>query len=275
MVVFPNAKINLGLNIIHRRNDGYHNILSVFCPINLCDVLEFVEAADIQDDSFTTSGLRIQGSADHNLCIKALHLIREVFPVPPLRIHLHKIIPMGAGLGGGSADGSFFLSALNAHFNIGLSTDTLKELALKLGSDCPFFIENKPVAVSGRGEVMKNVNLNLKGTFVVMILSDVHIATAKAYQNIILNTPEITPQKVVQEMALSEWKKYLTNDFESYAFQAFPQLRDHKDKLYKAGAEFAAMTGSGSGVFGIFNSLPRELTVLSGLKYWVGRFLLG
>lgn len=273
MVVFPNAKINLGLNVTERRNDGYHNILSVFCPIDLCDILEFVEAPNSQTDSFTTSGLPIQGSADQNLCIKALGLIRSVFPVPMLQIHLHKIIPMGAGLGGGSADGSFFLKALNDHFNIDLSRDKLKEFALQLGSDCPFFIDNKPVAVSGRGEVMEPIELNLNGNFVVVIFSDEHISTAMAYQNIVLNTPELAPKEVVLEKELSEWKKHLTNDFQRYAFDTYPELRGHRDKLYESGAVYAAMTGSGSAVYGIFESLPEELSALNGLKYHVGSFL--
>lgn len=270
MVVFPNAKINLGLNITDRRKDGYHNILSVFYPVVLCDVLEFVEAENNLNDVFTTSGLKIQGSVDQNLCLQALKLLREVYPVPVLKVHLHKLIPMGAGLGGGSSDGSFFLCALNTHFKIGLSIDMLKELALELGSDCPFFIDNKPAAVSGRGEVMKIIDINLKGKFIVVIFSDVHISTAKAYQNIVLNHPVTTPQEIVEEREISKWKKYLTNDFESYAFRLFPDLNEHKMALYAAGAQFASLTGSGSAVFGIFERGPIDLSGLGSLKFWIG-----
>ncbi|NEN22738.1 4-(cytidine 5'-diphospho)-2-C-methyl-D-erythritol kinase [Cryomorpha ignava] len=271
MVVFPNAKINLGLNITERRKDGYHNLLSVFYPIALCDVLEFVEAENNLDDVLTTSGLPIHGSADQNLCIKALKVIREVYPVPPLRVHLHKIIPMGAGLGGGSADGSFFLTALNTHFKIGLSSNFLKELALELGSDCPFFIDNKPVAVSGRGDVMKNVDVNLKGKFIVVFFSDAHISTTKAYQNIVVSDPEITPREIVEGKEISKWRKYLTNDFEPYAFRVFPSLNDHKEILYNAGAEFAAMTGSGSAVFGIFETRPSDFPGSGKFNFWTGQ----
>lgn len=270
MVVFPNAKINLGLNVTERRKDGYHNILSVFYPIDLCDALEFVASENNSNDVFKTSGLPIPGGAEQNLCLKALRLIREVYPVPPLVIHLHKVIPMGAGLGGGSADGSFFLTALNTYFKIGLSHDLLKELALELGSDCPFFIDNKPVAVSGRGEVMKPIDLNLKGKFIVVISSDVHISTAKAYENIILNRPKHMPSDIVAQMELSKWKNYLTNDFEPYAFQSFPRLKAYKEMMYQAGAEFASMTGSGSAIYGIFKSLPQDLTFLDGVKHWKG-----
>lgn len=270
MVVFPNAKINIGLNITDRRKDGYHSILSVFYPIGLCDVLEFVEAGNNLDDILTISGLPIQGTADQNLCVKALKLVREVYPIPPLRLHLHKVIPMGAGLGGGSADGSFFLKALNTHYKIGLSINMLKELALELGSDCPFFIENKPAAVSGRGEVMKNIEVDLKGKFIVVIFSDAHISTLKAYQNIISNIPETSPQEVVEGREIAKWKKYLSNDFEPYAFRVYPSLSDHKKALYEAGAEFASMTGSGSAVYGIFEAPPLDLSALKNLKFWIG-----
>lgn len=270
MVVFPNAKINIGLNITDRRKDGYHNILSVFYPIGLCDVLEFVEAENNRDDDFKTSGMPIQGSADQNLCVKALKLVREVYSVPPLKVHLHKVIPMGAGLAGGSADGSFFLKALNTHFKLGLSINMLKELALELGSDCPFFIENKPAAVSGRGEVMKNIEVDLRGKFIVVIFSDAHISTVKAYQNIILNTPETSPREIVEGREIAKWKKYLSNDFEHYAFRVYPSLSDHKEALYKTGAVFAAMTGSGSAVYGIFEKRPSDLSGLETLKFWIG-----
>lgn len=270
MVVFPNAKINLGLNIIQRRNDGYHNILSVFYPVGLCDILEFIVAENSQNDIFTFSGLEIQGSTEQNICLKALKLIREVYSVPPLKVHLHKIIPMGAGLGGGSSDGSFLLKALNTHFEIGLSDTLLKELALELGSDCPFFIENIPVSISGRGEVMKEVNLNLKGKFIIVVFSEAHISSAKAYQNILVNHPPRVPLEIVTEMNTSKWKNHLTNDFEAYAFQVFPQLAKYKEALYGAGAVFSAMTGSGSAVYGIFDSKPVELSTLKGLKYWSG-----
>ena len=269
MVVFPNAKINLGLNVLGRRSDNYHDISSVFLPINLRDGLEFIEKSTNQVDTITFSGLPVPGNAADNLCLKALKLVREAHKIPPLQIHLHKVIPMGAGLGGGSADGTFFIKALNSYFNIGLSQTKLKNLALQLGSDCPFFVDNVPVAVSGRGEEMEKIPVDLKGKIVVVVSSEAHISTADAYKNIMLSMPDSAAGEVVQKMKLSEWKDHLTNDFEPYAFQIFPHLKAVKETLYLAGAEFAAMTGSGSAVFGIFEQLPDDLKGVAQYTYWV------
>jgi len=271
MVVFPNAKINLGLNVIERRNDGYHNILSVFYPIKLCDGLEFVENIKTRGDEMHFSGLAVPGNSNENLCIRALRLMRSVGSIPPLTIYLHKNIPMGAGLGGGSADGSFFLMALNSHFNVGLTTDQLKGMALKLGSDCPFFIENTPRAVSGIGEKMISIRPILKGKTIVVVFSDIHISTASAYREMELNHPEISPAELVLNMELQDWKAGLNNDFERFAFREYPELKETKENLYKCGAAYASMTGSGSAIYGIFEKTPIDLSLFSKGAYWVGK----
>lgn len=271
MVVFPNAKINLGLNIIDRRKDGYHNILSVFYPIGLCDGLEFVENTRSDDDEIRFSGLPVPGSAGDNLCVKALELLRTVHPIPPLVIYLHKNIPMGAGLGGGSADGSFLLKALNSQFKIGLGQEVLKEMALKLGSDCAYFIENTPCAISGRGEKITPITAVLKGKYIVIVLLDIHISTAGAYREMDLNHPKISPSEVVLNMDLKEWKDVLQNDFERFTFREFPELKQTKENLYEAGATYASMTGSGSAIYGVFEESPIDLTQFPEGKYWIGK----
>ena len=271
MVVFPNAKINLGLNATDRRKDGYHNILSVFYPIDLCDGLEFIENLKSEEDEIRLSGLPVPGNVDGNLCFKALALMRGVHAIPPLVIYLHKNIPMGAGLGGGSSDGSFFLQSLNSYFNIGLSQEFLKEMALKLGSDCPFFIENTPCAVSGRGEEIIPIPSVLKGKYIAVVFSDIHISTASAYLEMDLNHPNISPSEVVLSMDLKDWRNVLHNDFERFAFREFPQLKEAKENLYKAGALYASMTGSGFAIYGIFEQRPFDLAQFPRDSYWIGK----
>jgi len=272
MVLFPNAKINLGLNVTERRNDGYHNILSLFYPIGLCDVLEFVKNENSDTDTITYSGLPIPGNPAENLITKALMLIREVKFIPPLEIHLHKIIPMGAGLGGGSADGTFFLQALNQEFQVGLTDEKLEELALKLGSDCPFFVRNVPLAVSGKGEHFEEIDVNIKGKYIVLVFSDLHISTRAAYREMDLKEPAIPPAEVVSKMNIDEWSQFLANDFENYAFAEHPELKKIKSQLYELGAIYASMTGSGSAVYGIFDAVPenKKLSEIAANR-WVGR----
>lgn len=249
MLYFPNAKINIGLNILGKREDGYHNIESIFFPIPLKDVLEIIPAKEF---SFTVGGVEhIEGE---NLCVKAYKLLKNDYNLPPINTFLQKIIPIGAGLGGGSADASFMLTALNSFFNLQLSNNKLKEYALKLGSDCPFFIDNTPKYVTGRGEVMTDVNLDLKGYFLVLINPNIHISTQEAYST--LKLPE-NPNKdliqIIKDYPIEEWKNHIKNDFEPNIFKLHPQIPEIKSKLYKMGALYASMTGTGSTVFGLFN----------------------
>jgi len=251
MVVFPNCKINLGLNITRKRTDGYHDLETVFYPIGLKDALEIIRS---DEQSFTITGLPVDGNDEDNLCSKAYRLLKKDFPdLPPVSVHLHKAIPMGAGLGGGSADGAFMLLLLNKKFQLQLSEEQLINYALQLGSDCPFFIINKPSFATGRGENMVAVDLDLSAYKIVLVNPGIHVSTKEAFSKL---TPSIPPKSIQQiiEQPLSTWKDELMNDFESSVFALYPQIEEIKNRLCKAGALYASMTGTGSTVFGIFES---------------------
>ncbi|HET8859167.1 4-(cytidine 5'-diphospho)-2-C-methyl-D-erythritol kinase [Marivirga sp.] len=250
MLKFPNAKINLGLNITAKRADGYHNIESCFYPIPLKDALEIIPSKKL---SFETTGLAIPGNSDDNLVLKAYELLKADFELPPVDIILHKNIPMGAGMGGGSADGAFMLTLLNEYFELNISIEKLESYALKLGSDCPFFIENKPKLVSGRGELFENTSLDLFGHHLALVYPDIHISTAEAYSGVKPQMPEISVEEIIEHHPIVEWKGKLKNDFEEGIFKKYPELQKIKNKFYDAGAIYASMTGSGSTMFGIFD----------------------
>lgn len=252
MLSFPNAKINLGLNVVSKRPDGYHNIESVFYPIPWSDSLEIIESKTIK---FSSTGLDIPGNPESNLCLKAYNLLKEKFDIPPVHIHLHKIIPMGAGLGGGSSDGAFTLKMLNEQFTLNLSDNELELLAGQLGSDCPFFIKNKPVFVSGTGNEFKTINLNLSGKTIVLKNPGIHIGTKEAYAGITPKSSQVTITDIISQ-SVSTWKEVLKNDFESSIFPNHPDILQLKESLYQVGAAYASMTGSGSTVYGIFDHTP-------------------
>ncbi|WMN10957.1 4-(cytidine 5'-diphospho)-2-C-methyl-D-erythritol kinase [Marivirga salinae] len=255
MLKFPNAKINLGLNITANRTDGYHDIESCFYPIPLKDVLEIIPSEKL---SFETSGLTIPGSSKDNLVLKAYELLKAEFDLPPIQIVLHKNIPMGAGMGGGSADGAFMLTLLNEYFKLEISIEKLEAYALNLGSDCPFFIENKPKLVNGRGELFEKTKLDLSGYFLALVYPNIHISTAEAYSGVNPQKPEITVKEVIENHTVENWKGLLKNDFEDAVFGKYPQLNKIKNKFYDDGAVFASMTGSGSTIFGIFKEFPEN-----------------
>ena len=251
MICYPNAKINLGLNIIKKRSDGFHNISSVIYPIqDLYDVLEIVESNSF---SFTVSGTLFNNDiqSDKNICVKAYNLLKADFNLPCVKIHLHKRIKIGAGLGGGSSDGVFTLILLNDIFNLKLSKDDLKRYAIILGSDCPFFVENTPHIVSGKGELMKKIDINLKNYEFKFFFPDIFISTKEAYSNIEPKNPEVNLLDVISS-PLQEWKEKLKNDFESYVFQKYPQLQKIKNEFYERDAVYSSMTGSGSVIYAIF-----------------------
>ncbi len=266
MVVFPNAKINIGLNILRKRNDGFHDIESVMYPIGLRDVLEIVPAKDTQHEKyqFTQTGLEIDGAPEQNLCVKAYKMLDEAYHLPKVKIHLHKHIPFGAGLGGGSADATFTLTMLNGIFSLGLDIDKLKLYAEKLGSDCPFFVENTPAFVTGRGEVMEPVLMSLRGYFLFLVTPDIHVSTAQAYAGVVPHKAEYDLRKSVR-MEVDAWKNKIKNAFEPGIFSQQPRLKDIKEKLYQKGALYASMTGSGSSVFGIFSEPVRLEKEFQGL----------
>jgi 4-diphosphocytidyl-2-C-methyl-D-erythritol kinase len=253
VITFPNAKINLGLQILRKRSDGYHDISSLFLPIPLQDVLEIVEAKQL---AFTSSGLPIPGSSDDNLCLKAYHLLQKDFELQPISIHLHKAIPMGAGLGGGSADGAFMLVMLNKKFALGLTDTQLEDYAAQLGSDCPFFIKNQPAMVLGRGTDLTPFPIGLNRYHLLLIFPGIHIGTKEAYAGVMPNDEQQGITEILSQ-PVEKWKGQLVNDFEQSVFPNHPALREIKEKLYANGAVYASMTGSGSTMYGIFEDKPR------------------
>jgi 4-diphosphocytidyl-2-C-methyl-D-erythritol kinase len=259
LVVFPNCKINLGLHIVRKREDGYHDLETIFYPLPLRDALEITRSEagsrmlnERQAATLHMSGLPVQGKAEDNLCFKAYNLLKKDHPqLPDVHMYLHKAIPMGAGLGGGSADGAFTLQLLNEKFQLSLSREKLLDYSLQLGSDCPFFIINKPCYATGRGELLQTIQLDLSGYSFLVVQPGVHISTSRAFSQL---TPAPSPeplQEIIQQPVTS-WRTPLKNDFEAPVFIQYPDLKAIKEKLYEAGALYASMTGSGSCFFGIF-----------------------
>ena len=249
MIQFPNCKINLGLSILAKRADGYHELETVFYPIAVSDALEILPAANL---TMTQSGITVPGDPAQNLCLKAYHLLKKDFPtLPAVQMHLHKNIPMGAGLGGGSSDGTTALMILNQQFTLGLNDQQLIAYASQLGSDCPFFVYNKACHATGRGEVLTPIQLDLSNYQFLLVHPGVHIATAWAFQQL---NPHIKSESIqaIIEKPITDWKNYLINDFEAPVFKAEPKLSVIKDQLYQLGAIYASMSGSGSSLFGIF-----------------------
>ncbi len=248
MITFPNAKINLGLHVMHKRADGYHEMESCIYPIALCDVLEIIKSSSF---TFQSSGLPISGDEDTNLVIRAYRLLQENFDISPVQIHLHKLIPMGAGLGGGSSDAAYTLKMLDALFDLHLSIEKLEMYATRLGSDCPFFIQNKPMLVSGTGTTLTPVDLDLSRYRIELVHPNVHVSTAEAYRMLTPRLPANSLQDVLK-LPTELWNGSLVNDFEAPMLAKFPEISAAKEGLITQGAIYAAMTGSGSSVFGIF-----------------------
>lgn len=257
MILYPNAKINLGLNVVERRKDGYHNIETVFYPIGLTDVLEIEQSETCTDYSFSSSGIILTGDPEENLIVKAYRLLRSQYQFPAIDISLCKQIPFGAGLGGGSADAAFMLKALNEMFELKITNRKLESIAKLIGADCPVFIKNKPVFASGIGNVFTPIKLSLNGYFLVLVKPDIHVSTPEAYSLIIPEKPEISLLEVIQK-PISEWRKYMKNDFEKSVFTVHPVIANIKKQLYDMGAIYASMSGSGSSVFGLFESEPKK-----------------
>lgn len=272
MICFPNCKVNLGLFVTGKRADGYHNLETVFYPISprhlspvertlidnkyatvLNDVLELTPTQG--DTRLYMSGIEVHGNKEDNLVWKAYELLQEKYSnkIKPINIHLHKATPMGAGLGGGSADGAYMLRLMNDFFALGLSKVELAEYALQLGSDCPFFIYNTPQYATGRGEIMENVRVELSGYEIKIVTPGLHVSTKDAFAQI---TPRAAPfdLRQISTLPVSEWKHYISNDFEATVFKVHPQLAAIKQQLYDAGAVYASMSGTGSAVYGIFKS---------------------
>ena len=256
MITYPNAKINIGLRVVRRREDGFHDLESGFVPVPWCDILEIVPGEDFQ---FGTSGVAIPGEAESNLCVKAYTLLAQDVELPPVQMHLHKIIPIGAGLGGGSADGAFALKALNELFALMLDEAVLAAYAAQLGSDCPFFIVNQPAMAYGTGDRLEPLALDVSGKTVVLVKPPVFVATADAYRSIVPQPPSDSLKEMLETMPMADWKDRVVNDFERTVFAQYPELADIKAALYQQGATYASMSGSGSTLYGLFEQPPASL----------------
>jgi 4-diphosphocytidyl-2-C-methyl-D-erythritol kinase len=269
LVSFPNCKINLGLHISSKRADGYHNIETIFYPIHFKDVLEILpNQIGSNDVIFNSSGLIIDGEINNNLCLRAYQLLKKDFPfLPSIQMHLHKIIPLGAGLGGGSADAAFTLQILNKQFLLQLSNDKLINYAAQLGSDCPFFILNTPCFATGRGEILTPLNIDLLAYQMVIVNPLTHINTAWAFKQLTILSNQQSISQIIQQ-PIATWKTDLKNDFEDVVFQHYPIIKNIKETLYHAGAVYASISGTGSTVFGIFEK-NTALPNFSQEKYFV------
>ena len=265
MVFFPHCKINLGLQIVSKREDGYHDIETCFYPVPWCDVLEVIKSDQFQ---ITQSGTTIPGREEDNLCVKAYQLLKKDFDLQPIKLHLHKVIPTGAGLGGGSSDAAFTLRALNSVFNLNLSDVELRRYSSTLGSDCSFFVNDKPMLGSGRGEILSETSVSLKGKFLVLVKPDIHVSTAEAYAGVIPKQPTHAIKEILA-LPIAEWRGRLKNDFEESVFKKYPQIETIKNELYEQGALYASMSGSGASVFGIFDS-PHDLKNKFRGDFWAG-----
>ncbi|HWD87574.1 MAG TPA: 4-(cytidine 5'-diphospho)-2-C-methyl-D-erythritol kinase [Mucilaginibacter sp.] len=252
MIVFPNAKINIGINITARRSDGYHNIETIFYPIKVFDALEALPAEGL---TFEASGLGIPGRTEDNLCIKAYHLIKNDYDIPPVNIHLHKHIPIGAGLGGGSANAAFFIKLIDRLFDLKLSIEQMLDYARQLGADCAFFIESKPVFAYEKGDRFQQISLDLSKYHIALVMPPAHVSTSEAYRGV----KPAQPKQLLKELVtlpVEEWKSHIKNDFEESVFKNHPVIRGVKAALYETGAIYASMSGSGASVFGIFKQKP-------------------
>lgn len=255
MLAFANAKINLGLDIIEKRPDGYHNIETIFYPVKLYDV---VELTDAKETVCVVKGIDVPGTAEDNICLKAFEALRNDFDLPAQQITLLKNIPVGAGLGGGSSDAAHLVKLLNNKFELGLSVTEMQDYVRPLGADCAFFIENEPVYASGKGDQFSSIAIDLSKYFLVLVKPAVHVSTAAAYAGI----KPIIPSRSVKDLIhlpVEEWRSGLKNDFETSVFSKYPEIEQVKLKLYQSGALFSLMSGSGSSVFAIFDrqlSLP-------------------
>ena len=255
MIIFSNCKINLGLRILRKRADGYHDLETAFYPVPLNDAIEAIRTEQ-PETTFSQSGLAIDGEPGQNLCMKAYALLQRAYELPPVQIHLHKAIPMGAGLGGGSANAAFTLRLLNRKFNLNLTNDQLLDFALQLGSDCPFFIINKPCIATGRGEFLETIDLAyLQAYKLVIVHPGIHISTAWAFSQVKPNDNGHAIKEVITQ-PVKNWKEVLVNDFEPVVFNAHPEIARIRQTLYDKGAVYASMSGSGSAVFGLFDQLP-------------------
>jgi 4-diphosphocytidyl-2-C-methyl-D-erythritol kinase len=270
MIFFPNAKINLGLRVVERRPDGYHNLETVFYPIGLKDALEVVPYPSETDFSLSVSGLQFSSfnaEMEDNLVTKAFRLLQNRFELKPAACYLKKTIPTGAGLGGGSSDAAYALKIINILNDLGLSDGELEQISAHLGADCAFFIKNKPIFASGIGTDFEDIAFSLQGYFLILVKPDIHVSTAEAYSLVHPGRP-LKPLKKLICKPVSTWKDTVTNDFEVSVFQRYPRIGSIKELLYSNGAVYASMSGSGSSVYGLFKAPVDLRPLFPDCFYW-------
>lgn len=271
MLTYSNAKINIGLNIVEKRTDGFHNIETIFFPIGMRDAIEIADSKEDAPYTFTASGIPIHIEAKDNIVVKAYELIRAKYDFPAQNIHLHKNIPFGAGLGGGSANAAYMIKLLNEKFNLRMSTEEMEGEVKKLGSDCAFFIKNEPAFAIEKGDKLNSIDLDLSGYHILLIKPDIHISTPEAYANIKPQKPEVSLKDIIKQ-PIETWKSSVKNDFEESIFPKYPLLAKMKEELYEEGAIYAAMSGSGSSMFGIFKEKPNVLAQWKTHFCWTEEF---
>ncbi|MDF1575305.1 MAG: 4-(cytidine 5'-diphospho)-2-C-methyl-D-erythritol kinase [Bacteroidales bacterium] len=270
MILFSPAKINLGLQILERREDGFHTLRSVMYPTDLCDIIEINQLPEGNPPvCFTQSGIRFDADLEDNLCIRAWKLLASECSLPPVSIHLHKQIPVGAGLGGGSSNASTILKGLHQIAGSTLPAEKMAQLAGQLGSDCPFFLQDEPMMMEGRGEILSQVKVSLDDFYLVLLFPEIHISSAEAYSTVSPAIPEQHLRQLI-EKPINEWKESIVNDFEKKAFRKYPILEKLKHSLYNSGARYASMSGSGSALYGIFETLPDFPGLLRRFMIWKG-----
>ncbi len=269
MVTFPNAKINLGLSVLMKRSDGYHQIETVFYPIALTDVLEIVPSS-VREAVLGCRGLPIEGKLEQNSCLVAYQTMTAHFKMPPVSMFLYKKIPTGAGLGGGSSDAAFTIRMLNELFNLKATRDQLRGIAEAIGSDCPFFIENRPMLGTGRGGCLKPIDLDLSGYHIMIIKPAISVSTAEAYAGVVPRNRQESLKDVIR-LPLREWQENMINDFEESIFRKYPGIASIKSTLLDQGAVYASLTGSGSAVYGLFESPPPVSSLFPDCFVWTGR----
>lgn len=253
MIIYPRAKLNLGLNIVEKRSDGYHNLETVFYPINIHDTLEVEPSDSLRLQLY---GVPLEGDVNENLVLKAWRLLNNDHPLPPVNIHLHKAIPSQAGMGGGSSDGAFMLRLLNELFQLNLSNEELIKKATLLGADCPFFITDNPAYAEGIGEKLTPISLDLSLYHLLIVKPPIAVSTREAFAHITPRATEIKCREIVQQ-DIRTWRELLKNDFEDSIFPQYPRLKEIKEQLYQQGALYAAMSGSGSSLYGFFEKAPK------------------
>lgn len=268
MICFPNCKINLGLNVIEKRADGFHSLHTVFYPVSWCDALEVIENKIVNDIDLHFTGLTVDGKKEDNIIFRAWQLVRELTKLPSISVHLHKNIPMGAGIGGGSSDAAFFINLLDKKFTLGLTYQQKHSVASELGSDCAFFLDNKPVFAQGRGNEFSPVNINLDGYYLLLVYPGIHSNTRDAFQGLTPRQPANDIKSIIEQRAINEWKQELVNDFDATIMKKYPAIEKLKRDLYSRGALFASMSGSGSTVYGIFDKKP-SLDFQAGYRWYL------